>query len=236
MRTILVPTDFSPAAANAARYATDMARAIGASVYLLHVCNPPINYSEVPVLVDMDKMTANAEAGLREAKEKLEAGTGHVPPIEYKVLVGTFYTELVLTCEKINPFVVVMGSQGTTAAQRFFFGSHTVYTLQHLPWPVIAVPKDVSWSAIKKIGFACDLDEVVDTTPVREIKELVQTFQAALYVLNTGKKTSFDPDVVFESGLLQEMLNSLDPQYNLITGNDTDRSIMDFAEKNQVDQ
>ena len=41
--------------------------------------------------------------------------TGNIN-IASQVKTGTFFWELKTTCENINPYVVVMGSQGTTAA------------------------------------------------------------------------------------------------------------------------
>ena len=128
-----------------------------------------------------------------------------------------------------------MGSQGTTAAERLLFGSHTVYAMKHLVWPLITVPPQAKFSAVKKIGLACDFNKVVETTPVDEIKTLVNDFHAELHVLNTGKKEVFNPELVFESGLLQEMLAALKPEYHFITNENTDEGIMDFAEKNNID-
>ena len=128
-----------------------------------------------------------------------------------------------------------MGSQGTTAAERLLFGSHTVYAMKNLMWPLITVPREAKFSSVNKIGLACDFNKVVDTTPIDEIKMLVNDFNAELYVLNTGKQEVFDSEIVFESGLLEEMLAPVKPHYNFITSADTDESIMDFVEKNQID-
>jgi nucleotide-binding universal stress UspA family protein len=40
---------------------------------------------------------------------------------------------------------------------------------------------------------------------------------------------------VFESGLLQEMLGSIKPNYHFITSNQTDEGIIKFAEENSID-
>lgn len=232
MKTILVLTDFSPAGTNAAKYGADMAQAIGARLTLLHICKSPMSYSEIPVLLDTDQLMEDAEKAIEALKKQLEQSTGAVS-IGYKVQMGPFFTELQSACEQLHPFAVVMGSQGKTAAERLFFGGHTIQTLQHLPWPVIAVPKDVSWSSIKKIGLACDFGEV-DATPVQEIRDLVETFHADLFVLNTGEKAQFNPDIVFESTHLQNMLARLHPQYHFLTGKSTEQSIMAFAENNGI--
>ena len=73
------------------------------------------------------------------------------------------------------------------------------------------------------------------TIPTDEIKLLVKDFNASLHVLNTGKRTEFNPDVVFESGLLQEMISELNPEYHFITHNDPDKGVLDFVEKNGID-
>src|SRR5664279_2466838 len=107
--------------------------------------------------------------------------------------------------------------------------------MKHLAWPLITVPPEASFSSIKKIGLACDFDNVIDTTPLEEIKMLLYDFKAELNVLNTGKEKVFDPNLVFESGLLQEMLVDLKPNYHFITCENIDEGIMDFAEKNNID-
>src|SRR5690349_21671906 len=62
MKTLLVPTDFSPAATNATNYAADMALAMGADLYLLHVYQVPIAVTDVPlVLVSVDELKQEAE-------------------------------------------------------------------------------------------------------------------------------------------------------------------------------
>lgn len=235
MKTILVATDFSSAAFNGAKYAADMATVINADIYLLHVFQLPISYSEVPLTVTEGDMMQQAEVAMDDLKEKLLAKTGNKIKIESEVRMGVFYRELKTSCERINPYTVVMGSQGTTATDRLLFGGHTVYAMKHLRWPLITVPVGASFAAIKKIGLTCDFDKVVDTMPVEEIKTLVNDFNAELHILNTGKETDFDPDIVFQSGLLQEMLEKVKPNYHFITSENIDEGIMDFAEKNKID-
>jgi nucleotide-binding universal stress UspA family protein len=236
MKTILVATDFSPAALNAAKYAADMALAINADMVLLHVFQIPVTYNEVlPVILNVDQLREDAEKNLDELKDQLNRQKNGKPGIQTNVEIGSFFDELKAACEKINPYMVVMGSQGTTASDRFLFGGHTVYAMKHLMWPLITVPNGVQFSSIKKIGLACDFDKVIDTTPVHEIKLLMNDFKASLHILNTGSQKEYNPDIVFQSGMLQEMIADLKPQYHFITHKDADEGIMDFAEKNNID-
>jgi nucleotide-binding universal stress UspA family protein len=50
MKLIIVPTDFSPLADNALKYAMDLATAMEGSLMLLNVYQLPISFSEVPMV------------------------------------------------------------------------------------------------------------------------------------------------------------------------------------------
>jgi nucleotide-binding universal stress UspA family protein len=235
MKKIIVATDFSAAATNAAEYATDMALAVKAGIVLLYVYLPPANFSEVPIPNSDDAIMREAEEELCLLRDKLTARTQANVLVETEIREGAFFTELKNVCDSIKPYTVVMGSQGTTGAERLFLGSHADYATRHLEWPVITVPEGIAFSSIKKIGLACDFDKVIEATPVDEIKLLVNDFKAELQVVNTGKRKVFNPEVVFGSGMLQEMLYELKPGYHIITSENTDDGIMDFAEKNDID-
>jgi hypothetical protein len=124
---------------------------------------------------------------------------------------------------------------GKTAAERLMYGTHAVHVMKHLEWPVITVPRDAKFANIKKIGLACDFDDVLGTVPVEEIKVLVNDFNAELHVLNTGCKDEYNPDVLDQSALLQRMLGKITPVYHFITNKNTDESLIQFAETNDID-
>ncbi|MCW3092316.1 MAG: universal stress protein [Ferruginibacter sp.] len=235
MKTILVATDFSPAALNAANYAASMALAINAGIVLLHVYQIPVSYSEVAVAVNEEDMTENVEKAMSELKEELIRKSDGKLNVETEVRMGIFSYGLQLACDNVQPYAVIMGSQGTSPAERLIFGSHTVLAVQYLKCPLITVPVGVAFKTIKKIGLACDFDKVLDTVPVREIKMLVNDLNAELHVLNSGKKEVFNPNIVLGPGLLTEVLAPLKPQCHFITNENTDEAIMDFAEKNEID-
>lgn len=235
MKTLLVATDFSPAALNASNYAADMAMAINASIHLLHVYSIPVSYSEIPLPINEADIKKNAENKINEIKNQLYRKTEGKINIETEVVMGSFFYSLQESCDRIQPYLVVLGSQGTTSAERLLFGGHTVYAMKHLMWPIITVPLKARFTAIQKVGLACDFDNVIDTTPIDEIKILVNDFNAELHVLNTSKKKEFKPEAVFESGMLEEMLSPLKHNYHFLTNDDIDEGILEFVETNNID-
>ena len=235
MKTILLPTDFSAAANNAANYAANMALAINAGLLLLHIYDIPVGYTEIPLLIDPEELKKSAENEICKLREQLIRNTSGKIKIETSVNLGTFFNELESVCDTINPYAVVMGNQGTTTALRLLFGSHTVQAMKHLKWPLITVPNGTRYSGIKKIGLACDFKKVIDETTIDETKLLVNDFNAELHVLNIERQKIYDPEFGFESGLLQVMLFGLKPRYHFFKSENIDEGIMEFTEKNNID-
>lgn len=235
MKTIIAATDFSKAGINACNYAADMAMALQSNLLLLHVYQLPAVYTSVPVAFTEEDMRKEAAMNITLLQQKLTRKAGGKIKVEISLRAGIFFEVLQLVCEKINPYAVIMGSQGTTAADCFFFGGHTVQTMKNLQWPVIAVPPGNSFSGIKKIGLACDFDQVADSFPLEEMKSLVKDFKATLHILNTGRQEAFDTEMTNESGKLQQLLKSLHPGYHFINNQHTDDAIIHFAENNNID-
>lgn len=235
MKTIIVATDFSAAAANAVDYAARMAVCRHKDLLLLHVYSLPLTYSDIPLPVNLEDMNNIAKGQMKTLEESLVKEHGGILNITTQVELGTFYDVLKQTCERIDPFVVIMGSQGTTAAERFLFGGHTVYAMKHLQWPLITVPPHATFHTINKIGLACDMNDVADTTPVKAITTWVKDFRAQLFVLNVGNKSEYNPDSVFEAGVLEELLKDLHPEYEFITHSDTDKALIDFVAAHKID-
>jgi nucleotide-binding universal stress UspA family protein len=237
MKTLIVPTDFSPIAKNAADYAFDMAQAIGASMLLLNVYNVPVSISEVPVvLVSEEESRAMAMNEISKLKAEYETRSAGKLKIYAETRLGVLEDELEDLCKKLDPFAVVMATKGASAVERILFGSNTLTALKHLSSPLIIVPPGTKYRALKKIGFACDLRKVVETTPVKLIETLVTTFNAELHVLNIdyGNKY-YNKETPEEILHLNMMLNNIKPYYHYLECEDVEDGINRFVEKNDID-
>lgn len=238
MKTLIVPTDFSPAAINAMNYAADMALQINASLTLFHVYQVPVTVSEVPlVLVSLDELKDQAERKIKKTKKDLEHISSGKLKIHTETVMGNVIDELENICKKTNPFAVVMGSVGHSAIDRTLFGSTTLTAIKHLTVPVICVPKGKEYgTGIKKIGFACDFREVVKTIPAFPIKNFVKEFNAELHILNVDyKDRRFKADSPEQLAIFNEELADLNPEYDFIEHEDIEDGINEFAEKNNLD-
>lgn len=234
MKTILVTTDFSETSINAANYATQLARDLGADIKLLHVNIPVESFNQSPVIPKAVRETTSAESQLESVKSIMDVHSQDQVEIQTVLLIGEFFTEMYNYCEQINPYMVIMGSQGTTTTERFLMGSNSVHAMRNLPFPLLTIPSGCPYTPIKKIGLASDFSNSI-SIPMDTIKKIRTDFNASLDVIHVGKNKDVNPEVVLKSGVMQEQLKSSMAAYHFISQDDTQEGILEFTETNQVD-
>lgn len=239
MKTIIVPTDFSPVAANAMNYAVDMALSIDASIVLLHVYQVPVIYSDTPVMpietVSVEEMERNTNQKLNELKDSIFRVTSGKIKIYTENRFGETSDELEKLCSSIDPFAVVMGTQGETGIERLLMGSTTLKIVRHLKYPVIVVPPGTTYKAIRKIGLACDYKNIIESTPVEFIRNIVKELGAELHVLNIDYNDAHhNKEALVESAWLEALLG-FKPNYYFLNREDVVEGINEFAETSNLD-
>jgi len=138
-RKILVATDFSPDAAQAITVATDLARACGSEILLVHVCQMPAYsfangamYIPTPELVS--DILRDANRGLAGIKERI-----HDVAVETVRLEGDPASEIVRLAEEQHADLVVMGTHGRRGIRRLIAGSVAEHVVRTAPCPVLTV-------------------------------------------------------------------------------------------------
>jgi nucleotide-binding universal stress UspA family protein len=243
MKTLVVPTDFSSVSVNALNYAVDMAQAINAGLVLLHVYNVPVSFTEAPVApittVSMEEVKRSSVERLEELKKNLVILTAGKIQIYSESRLGEPIEELESICKSLDPMAVIMGSHGATGFERMIMGSTTLSAIKHIKCPVIVIPPGTTYNGIRKIGLACDFKNVVQSTPVEYIKNLVKEFGADLYVLNVQDKKEDEDELAepptMDAVYLDSMLEEVRPNYVQLTGKNVVDSITSFAENNNLD-
>jgi nucleotide-binding universal stress UspA family protein len=160
MKIITAATDFSKAAANAAVYATGMVASMCADLMLVHSWKLPVTYGEIPIPVITDNIIEDAKRNIDTLKKKLSIKSIRKINISTKIRMGDFFSKLEKICDSVKPDVVVMGSQGTTAAERAISGGHTVHAMKNLQWTLITGTAGAAFCGIKKIGLAGDFNKI----------------------------------------------------------------------------
>lgn len=240
MKTIIVPTDFSPVALNALHYALDMARSIDAHIILLNTYQVPVSYSDAPVspvtTISIDDVRNSSEERLDGLEQEVARISGNPVKLYKEARLGNTVDVLEEMCDSVRPFAVVMGTQGSTGLERLIMGSTTLSVIRGLKYPVIAVPPGTRYKEIKKIGLACDFKDVVETIPAEYIKNIVHEFDAELFVLNVNRDGEhYDENTPLESAWLDSLLGDIKPNYYFLKRDEVVEGINEFSETHDLD-
>ncbi len=235
MKKIIVPVDFSATAENAASFAAELAAFYHADLYLYHAYGTYAPLTEYAWLVTTGEMQSAAEFEMEKFKENLVSKVKTSLNIETRVESVFLQTGLVDYCAAVQPDLVVMGLSGKNALTRLVVGSNTIYAIQHLVYPVLVIPPKAKFIPVRKLGFACDYNAVIATTPVGPIKKLVKDFNAELHILNVEAGALVPAEKVEESAYVAEFFNDFHPEYHTILSHDITAGINYFAEKSKAD-
>jgi len=193
MKRILVPTDFSSFAYEAAKTAADIAKKTGAELVFLHVVTLPSYESGVLPYQDSQDIAENLFI-LKLVKINFEkllaadflAGLKVAKGISYSGV----YESITENVEKHNIDLIVMGTHGVTGfVDEFFIGSNTDKVIRKSKVPVIAV-KSFGDTNFDKILFAGDFSDSLEKN-FGFIKNFAEIYNAEMLLLHVVTKGDF---------------------------------------------
>ena len=227
MKTIVVPTDFSASAEHATLYAAQMAKAIDASVLLLHVYQMPVTMTDFPVLiVSAEELKKNADEALKRASENAQKAMPGVR-FETESRMGDVVDEIAESCESKEVVAMVAGIKEMSGFERFLLGNTALSIIKSCTYPVITVPEDAAIALPQKMAIALDLlkDEEI---PVEKIKNLAQMLQAELHIIHIALEGKEADTAQLPEGLKEARFHS-------IKDRDVTTGIQHFVEQNNID-
>ncbi len=238
MKTIIIPTDFSETAYNAARYALGLAKQLGTSrIVLYHAYELIVPIPDLPTAVPMvnmeDLKTASIE-GLDKMKSELVSEVPAGVTLESRADNHLLAANIDQVCREEGAELIVMGITGGSQLEEILVGSNTVDVVKNSSYPVIVVPTQASFRPVKKIVFACDLRKVGKTTRKEWLHKMLDEFEPELHVLNVHKegKEHIKPE---ESQELDNMLHNYHPQYHFVDHPNIVDGILEFAQGESAD-
>ncbi len=135
IKSILHPTDFSPASERARRAACGLAKDYGARLIFLHVVEPPVYYGEVGVNFTVPIGDFEAE----HARIGDLAKTITEVNVEPMAVEGVAATEIVRVAREQACDLIVIGSHGRDGLGRVLMGSVAEEVSRHSPCATLIV-------------------------------------------------------------------------------------------------
>lgn len=242
MNIILVPTDFSPVAKNAAKYAISLASDLRAKKIIFYnayqAIPPVINEPSAPAIpvMDLDTMQDISRTSLKHFTSEMKA----ICPPEVQIEQITEYAAIAIDineiCKKTGAEIVVMGITGASKIEEILIGSTALSVVKNTDVPVIIVPDGASYSSIKNVMLACDFKKVAETIPVKLLKNILNITGASLNVLNVYEsEKELSADKTKQQELLNSLLNEYSPRFHFVNNTDFISGINNFVDDHHID-
>ncbi|MDI9310218.1 MAG: universal stress protein [Limnohabitans sp.] len=160
MKTILVPTDFSEVANNAALFAFKLAKKSNARVILLHTYNLPftsgqmMNFDPTVLYENIDLNEFELFKENNQILYKLaEERNIQINEMYHKLVLGELITTIKECIKVDNVDFVVMGTSGGDDWFSKILGTNTDSVITSLQVPTLIIPKDFQDDELETIGF-----------------------------------------------------------------------------------
>jgi nucleotide-binding universal stress UspA family protein len=181
---ILVLTDFSLAAKNALEYTIQLAQKISAGVRVMHVDMLPV--MEVPYpAANYAELILSREKSIHKNLDALKQSMSRKYSVNLETIshIGSLYESMDSYCKENNIDMVVMGTTGGSALEQVLIGSNTTAVVRRIKIPVLIIPEECKYRAIKKITYASDYTEN-DFPDIARLFYLAEQYKAELTVLH----------------------------------------------------
>lgn len=224
MTTIIVPTDLSQVADNAARYAAQMIKGqYDVNFILYHV------YEN-----DEDKPTANIL--MQRLQEELQSK--HFIKVECRMEEGgDFIDSLEKEARHSDAHLIVMGITGKSKLEQVFLGSNTLKMVERNVCPVLIVPASAQFFEVKNVCLLSDFKDVQNSIPDVPIKNVLNLFRPSLHIVNVNSDhyVSLSSEFMAERGRLLEMFQGYKPEFYFIGTFDFVDTVQTFVADKNID-
>lgn len=226
MNKILVATDFSDAAKNAATYALHVAKYFNASLELIHSFDVPFTFAESGIqYLDIEELERNTKDALHNETKRLEKIDENIG-VSYRSCIGRIYDCLNDIVERENPLLIVFGMSGET--DTFLWGSTAVSALRSFDAPVLIVPKNAEWKGVQNVCYAVNYKKLHDSTPYEKVVDWSKKLSDKLTVFNVYQPNNYTEP----PQKLKQALANVHTDYVSFESENFEQGIQDFLSKN----
>jgi nucleotide-binding universal stress UspA family protein len=203
MKSILIPTDFSPFSMSAVKTGVYIARKTGASIHLLNICQTPEEWDRLKV--EQQQRFPEIEGRIVEAEIKVQK-LSEDPlfkdlTVFTAVVGGTPPRKIIDYAEKFKIDLIVIGAHGFNEAEGPFIGSTAQKIVRMAPCLVLSVKKNFKPTSLKKLIFACDFQDAKSKDPFKSIKKFALDIGARIDFAYINTPSHFQDSQTIEENL-----------------------------------
>lgn len=195
MIRILVPTDFSPTAERAFRFAAELASKTKGTIILFHVNEK----EEIPYFDSLEQRHEYQHQLETKQLKRLQRLKKKVVNREMNVIVSTVVSQppvvknMLFFAKQNHIELIVMGTQGASGLKKTVIGSIASRIIEKSPIPVLVVPEKYEWKDPKEIVFATNYD-CEDRPALSFTLSVAKVFSADVTVLHIRDVEKIEKD------------------------------------------
>ncbi|HEX7412865.1 MAG TPA: universal stress protein [Bacteroidia bacterium] len=238
METILIATDFSDAANNAADYAVGLAKLLSTKLVLVNAYNLPYTTYETGTTGDVIGVLQEASnKGLEHLKDRIQQSNKYRFGITSYSDVGFAEDMIIETAKKVDADLIVMGITGEGGRiKENLIGSTAIKVARNTDVPVFIVPEGVKYHPIRKISFACDLNKTEESDLIYVSRYFGQLFDAELDIVNVEEPmVEFSEEKSKTYAVMNKKLETLSHKSVFITESNTGKALEEYFNEHPTD-
>lgn len=240
MKKILVPTDFSPIAELGLKLAVEIARAVQATINLVHFTQHPLTTTftamgDANTKVNGEEDLFAVQLLLANQKKLAELVSTYEKDVRIESsMVDDKFTDGIDTYiqnEQID--LVVMGTSGEETPRELFTGNHTERAIKVSACPVLSVRDGFFISDFRNmVAAVMVMNEEKIQHGLRNINALATIFQATVHlvhVVDRATDSKVDPGSFFSRLAASTLM--VPYTISMHDGNDAPEAVMQFCER-----
>lgn len=241
MNTILVLTDFSNVALQAAHYAIHLASQLNSKRILLFNAYQSLEpMANVPVTPELPIVQANPEELYKESTTQLENLKRMLEPSAAGIAIDTISEDDILEeavkklISKEQVDLVVAGLSDKSDLEKFLVGSHSIRVMENCAYPLVIVPQNARITALKKVMLAVDFEVLRSGKALPGLLAILNNLQAELFVVNVAKDEGYSSDTQEDIKHLHQLLDKYQASFHYVEDSNVIHGINEFAAQNNI--
>ena len=241
MKTLLVPTDFSPISKNAIAYAVGLTEKLDAKITLLHAYHLfPINL-DASVMIkefndEVELYKRVSEVQLKELSEEIKRTT--TCKCDYVNFQGLAKDVIVEYANEIKPDLLVIGTENLMPIERLVYGTITGKVIKDVECTVLVIPESVKYTTPKKIAFAIDYHDS-DLDEIQFVEQLAKKLKAVthiVHVISDEEDEAFEGDYFIKTEIeIKKNVSKNNTIFRLIKGENITQELNKYVKDKHID-
>ena len=205
MQKILVPTDFSDCANDAASMAIMIAKKANASIQFFHSTSVPADWASMSThtlgdanltVKEKEARYPEVKAQIGEAKQNLhdlvKRAQGEGVEATSTLAYNLAYKDIINHATSFSADLIVMGTHGASGVKELFVGSNTQKVVRSAKCPVLTVRDYKGQVDFKDIVFVSDFEEKEVKNKFEAVLKFAEIFDAQIHLLYVNTPTQFE--------------------------------------------